>query len=42
MRDTRNGGYFSDDKTFKTTPQRGAASVVIFKTAAMTVAKWES
>ena len=34
-----NGGYFSDDKTFKRL-RKGAASVVIFKNGRMTVAKW--
>jgi hypothetical protein len=34
-----NGGYFTDDKTYKNL-RKGAASVVIFKNGRMTVAKW--
>jgi hypothetical protein len=34
-----DGGYYSDDKTFKKL-RKGAASVVIFKNGRMTVAKW--
>jgi hypothetical protein len=34
-----NGGYYTDDKTFKKL-RNGAASVVIFKNGRMTVAKW--
>jgi hypothetical protein len=34
-----DGGYFTDDKTFKKL-RLGAASVVIFKNGRMTVAKW--
>jgi hypothetical protein len=34
-----NGGYFTDDKTYKKL-RKGAASVVIFKNGRITVAKW--
>jgi hypothetical protein len=34
-----DGGYFTDDKTYKKL-RRGAASVVIFKNGRMTVGKW--
>jgi hypothetical protein len=34
-----NGGYFTDDKTYKKL-RKGAASVVIFKNGRITIAKW--
>jgi len=39
MMQNANGGYFTDQKTYKNL-RKGAASVVIFKNGRMTVAKW--